>query len=148
MKALLIAAIGMMPNFVLAQSVSDCEWQAHSSNIAEPWEDNTRTFSNGDVRLAYLDTVEPAAGYAHLLILSPPYDEVGSRQCKTVGMSEGLGFAGLSFAELEASYDPATGLVFTVPIGIYAPEEGESKFNTLKVGLNQSSGDITAEILR
>ena len=44
-----------------AQSVEDCDWRASAQALIEPWEDNTRTFANGDVRLAVTDTIEPAA---------------------------------------------------------------------------------------
>ncbi len=47
---------------VAAQTVGDCDtWQTSARNLAEPWEANSRTFANGDIRVALLDTIEPAA---------------------------------------------------------------------------------------
>ncbi|CAN0606350.1 unnamed protein product, partial [Ectocarpus sp. 12 AP-2014] len=78
----------------LAQSVGDCDWRASAQALVEPWDapENTRTFANGDVRLAIIDTIEPAAGAFHLIILSPPYDEVGGRQCQVVSTNSSVGF--------------------------------------------------------
>ncbi|MDG4951587.1 hypothetical protein NLM59_11715, partial [Weeksellaceae bacterium KMM 9724] len=73
---------------------------ASAGNIVEPWEDNTRTFSNGKTRLALLDTIEPAAGSFHVLVLSLPLNELGDRQCRTIGMGGGIGFSGADFSTL------------------------------------------------
>ena len=63
-----------------AQEVAPCDdYRSSAHALAEPWEASTRVFANGEVRLAIADTIEPAAGAFHLIILSPPYDEVGGR---------------------------------------------------------------------
>ncbi|WP_341368285.1 hypothetical protein [Yoonia sp. BS5-3] len=54
-----------------AQEAIPCDWQASAQHLVEPWEENSRTFANGDVRVAALDTIEPAAGFAYLMVLSP-----------------------------------------------------------------------------
>ncbi len=126
-----------------AQQVSECDWRAAAVNIAEPWEANTRTFANGKVRLALIDTVEPAAGAYYLLILSPPFDELGFPQCRLIGFSDGIGYAGMRFERLGASYDPARGLIFDLPAMIYLPEAGGfSNPTRLTITLNQASGGI------
>ena len=43
-----------------AQSLSDCDWRASAWLLAEPWEANSRTFANGDVRIALIDAIEQA----------------------------------------------------------------------------------------
>jgi len=116
----LAALAAVFAGAVDAQQVVDCDWQARADALAEPWEENTRTFSNGNVRLALLDTIEPAAGAFHILIISPPYGELGDRQCKTLGMSEGVGFSGADFSSLDASYDPSVGLIFTMHARYFA----------------------------
>ena len=76
MKALLaLAFAAAMAGPAVAQQVRDCDWLASAWNLAEPWEENTRTFANGAVRLALLDAIEPGAVPFHLLVLSPPWDE-------------------------------------------------------------------------
>lgn len=140
----LVAALCLLAMPVTAQHVAECDWQSGARNIAEPWEENTRTFAKGAVRLALLDTLEPAAAAFHLLILSPPYNEVGDRQCRVVSLSDGLGFYGVDFAGIDAGYDATTGLTFRLPIRLYSQQDHESDPATLTVTLNQSTGDITA----
>lgn len=132
----------------LAQTVAECDWRSQARAIAEPWEAHTRTFANGDVRLALLDTVEPAAGALHMLILSPPYDELGTRQCRVISLQDSIGFAALAFDQLTASYDPAVGLIFTLPAGRYDPDTGGTIPAMLGFTLNQASGAIHAQVTR
>ncbi len=140
--SLLAAACLSTP--ALAQSVSECDWRSSAAVLAEPWEENTRTYSNGKVRLAVVDTIEPAAGAFHLLILSPPYSEVGDRQCRIISKNDTIGFSGLDLSKIEASYDPARGLLFTLPAGNYNPDTGGSIWHPLSITLNQATGKITA----
>jgi len=135
-----------LPHMAHAQEVGACDWRASARNIVEPWADNTRLFSNGKVRLTLMDTVEPAAGAFHLLIISPPYNELGEPQCAIISRQGSIGFAGLNFNELEAGYDPATGLTFILPGTIYLPEEGFSNSFQMAVTLNQASGDISLDM--
>jgi hypothetical protein len=103
----------------------------------------TARFANGAIRLAVLDVVEPAAGAFHLLVLSPPYDELGSRQCRVVSLEQSLGFAGLSLGGAQAGYDPATGL--SVQMNAVRWAGSDQYFNTiLTVTINQATGVISA----
>lgn len=137
----LIAATLAAP--ATAQTAFPCDWQARADAIVEPWEDNIATFANGAVRVALLDVIEPAAAAAYLLILHPPFDEVGGRTCTIVGQDDGSGYAGIFFQDLEAGYDPASGLVFDVPAIIYLPEQNFQNSTLLKITVNQSSGAVT-----
>ena len=132
----------LIANGAAAQQVSECDWQVRAENIVEPWEAHTRTFANGAVRLALLDTVEPAAGALHILILSPPYDEFDERQCRTIGLGGSVGFSAVDWAVLSSDYDPARGLVFSLPVRAH---DGEG-FQPALLGftLNQTTGEITA----
>lgn len=131
----------LTPSAVLAQSANPCDWQASAQAIVEPWEDNTRVFANGKVRIASIDTIEPAVGAAYLLVLSPPYGETGERQCRVVGSSDQIGFAGLDFDKLQAGYDPAVGLVFAMPVSTVSGDNFIKR--VLVVTLNQSNGEMT-----
>lgn len=126
-----------------AQVAQPCDWQTRADNIVEPWEQNTATFAEGAVRLALLDTAEPAAAAFYLLILHPPYDELGLRTCTTVGLDENLGYAGMDFEAMEAEYDPALGLKFTLPARIYLPEQSFQNGTQLQITVNQSTGDVS-----
>ena len=145
-KPALTAAALCFASVAAAQEAYECEWQARADSIVEPWENNTRTFANGDVRLALLDTIEPAAGAFHILVLSPPYDEVGGRQCRTVSMAEGIGFSGADFSSLEASYDPAVGLVFEMNVRRFLPDSDSFGDARLTFTLNQATGHIGAAL--
>ena len=142
----LMGLLAATPALALAEEfnpqVSNCDGRSSAWNLAEPWEAHTRTFSNGKTRVAMIDTVEPAGGWAYLLILSPPYDELGIRQCVMIG-NGGIGFSRMDFAALTADYDPAQGLIFTLPVGSYITGEGSDPVYDLQVVPNQATGDVT-----
>jgi hypothetical protein len=127
-----------------AQDIRECDWKASAASIYEPWEEFSRSYANGDVRVALLDTIEPAAGSFHLLVLSPPYDELGGRQCRTIGIQDGIGFSGIGFEEIAADYDPAVGLLFAVQIQYYESAFADYVSADLFFNLNQATGDIEA----
>lgn len=128
-----------------AQTVDGCtDYRSSLAAYAEPWDRNTRLFANGEVRLVVTDTLEPAVGAFHLVILSPPYDELGSRQCVLVTGADGLGFAGLTLEGMEADYDPSVGLIFRLPASRYLPDTGGFADAVLTVTLNQATGLVTA----
>ena len=114
----LAIALLFLASSVNAQSVGPCGWQTSAQALVEPWEQNSAQFANGEVRLAAIDTVEPAAAAAYLLVLSPPRNELGDRQCRLVGFSDQIGFAAIYFEELTSDYDPAIGLMFDLPVRI------------------------------
>ena len=123
-----------------------CDWQSSARNIVEPWDENARVFANGDVRIVNLDTIEPAIGFAYLMVLSPPRDILGGRQCQVIGAAEGIGFAGFDFDTLTAGYDPAVGLIFEVVTYAYDPETDTTPRRFLTITLNQATGDISAVV--
>ncbi|MBP0483683.1 hypothetical protein [Sagittula salina] len=146
----ILAAIGLIAAPAAAQeglapTVMDCDWQSSAQFVAEPWEANTRTFANGRTRLALIDTVEPVGGWAWLMILSPPHDELGFRQCRMVG-NNGMGFSRLDFDMLSADYDPARGLIFDVPAGWYMDGTDDDPWQWIRITLNQLTGDIAIEV--
>ena len=131
---------------VAAQSVNPCDWQASAQALVEPWEDNTRVFANGDVRLAAINTIEPANGAAYVLVLSPPRSELGERQCRVIGFTEQIGFGAVYFDLLTADYDPATGLLFDVPVQIVTADGTFTNGGLLSLTLNQSTGAMTTSL--
>lgn len=129
----------------VAQEIGTCDdYRSSVAMLAEPWEENTRVFADGEVRLAVIDTIEPAAGAFHLVILSPPYDELGAGHCALVSSDTGSGFAGLTLAGTQSAYDPATGLSFTIPATRWIPDSDTYVDAVLHVTLNQQTGAITA----
>ncbi|MCK4712301.1 MAG: hypothetical protein KAT26_05415 [Marinosulfonomonas sp.] len=128
-----------------AQDVGECDWRSSARNLGVPWDEYSKEFSNGKVRIALLDTIEPAAGALHLLIISPPYGELGSPQCKVVSFGNSIGFADMDFSGLVSDYSPATGLVFEIPVKQYFGD-GSGPWEPLTVTLNQATGLITATL--
>lgn len=139
----LVLALCLAPFAAMGQNALPCSGIARADSIPEPWAENTRTFANGEVRLAVIDTVEPAVGAYWLLVMHPPRDELGLRHCTLVGHGN-LGFAGMDFAALNAGYDPALGLTFTLPVQAFNPETGGIDPHMLSVTVNQSTGRVDA----
>lgn len=148
MKSLLALMLLAAP--AAAQSVGDCGDWTVAQNLPEPWENHTATYAEGQIRVAVLDTMEPAAAAMHLLVISPPLDEAGGRQCKVVSLSGGegrpSGFLNIDFGAREASYDPARGLVLSMPVEAFNPGTSAGEQGELTVTINQSSGEVTAEV--
>jgi hypothetical protein len=146
-RPLLFALALGLPVTAQAQSIGPCDgWQSSAALVAEPWEANTALFANGAVRLAIIDTFEPAAASFHLMILSPPYDELGYRQCVLVSGPEGEGLAGLTLEGIVADYDPAAGLRFKLRASRWLMETDTYKDAVLSVTLNQATGAVTARL--
>lgn len=140
MKHLAFLFAVMLAGGASAQSVGPCDWKASAQVLAEPWADFSATYANGAVRLAVLDTVEPAAAAFHLLVLSPPFSELGERQCRVISFAEGQGFTAMYFKEMTADYDPATGLTFALPVRVGDLSSDFTNSALLQITLNQSTG--------
>lgn len=147
MKRFLLLALTLLAAPAAAQSVTECDWKAQAGSIAEPWEDNSRTFANGDVRIALIDVGEPAVGGYHILVLSPPRAELGFRQCRIVTAAP-YGFGGVSFDALQADYDPSRGLRFALPVRAVIDGAGELTDYMLTFTVNQATGEIYTNLSR
>ncbi|MDX1782083.1 MAG: hypothetical protein R3256_12280 [Thalassovita sp.] len=145
-RAILAAALIGLATGASAQSLLPCDWQASAANIMEPWREHSRTYANGDVRVAILDTVEPAAGSLYVLLLSPPRGDLGERQCRVIGVDEGIGFSRLRFDTLVSRYYPDIGLMFQMPVEIYSDDQDAFLPVTLTFSVNQATGEIGVEI--
>ncbi|MEM6477622.1 MAG: hypothetical protein AAF647_01110 [Pseudomonadota bacterium] len=127
-----------------AQEVHECDFRARADAIVEPWSLFSRTFANGAVRLALMDLVEPALGPLHIFVVSPPFDELGTRQCKIISVEGTFGFAGVLFEDMQASYDPATGLTFIMDVQVF--DGFDARPRVLEFTLNQATGEITTRL--
>ena len=145
MRRLFLAlVVASLPLSISAQVVSTCDWRASARAIVEPWEENSITFANGAIRVALLEIIEPAAGASYLLILTRPDDEMGDPQCFVIGFGDGVGYADMSFSELVSAYDPARGLILTIPVQIFSPEESFRNSAQLEITVNQAMGIVAA----
>jgi hypothetical protein len=142
MKILYAFILMLYANTAIAQAVVDCDWQVAMPSIVEPWEENSRVFANGKVRLTLVDASEPAAGSFHIVVLSPPEDEIGGRQCKVVSASEYVGFSYVDFKKLKAVYDARVGLVFVIPVRVYNGQNDVFEPKKVAFSLNQATGEM------
>ena len=127
-------------------AISDCGGPARVDAIVEPWNEATRTFANGKIRIIALDTAEPACCSFHLAIIAPdPENELGLRQC--VALNDGSEWTGFQYVDVqgtESSYDPSRGLLLSVPVERYIDGTRSTKL-VVDVRINQATGAITIE---
>ncbi len=142
MKTLYALGLMLCANTAIAQQVIDCDWHVAMPGIVEPWEENSRVFANGAVRLTLVDTSEPAAGSFHIVVMSPPDDGFGGRMCKVVSASETVGFSYVDFKKLKSAYDARVGLAFVVPVRVYNGQNDAFEPKKLAFSLNQTTGEI------
>ncbi|WP_323035855.1 hypothetical protein [Pararhodobacter sp.] len=140
------------PGLAIAQAITDCEWIGNPANIVEPWDVNSRTFANGNIRVAWLDTGgEPVCCSSHLLILSPSgngADEPIYRQCRVASAQPGQGFYAVDVPGISASYDPNKGLLLSVPISHWhqGMENGAGPIpDRMEIRINQANGAVVFE---
>ena len=134
----------------LAVTVRDCDGRTEAAyNIVEPWETSSKTFYQGQVRVAWLDTGgEPACCSAHLLVLFYQEGEPGGGMvCRLIGDADDRGFAGIDFKSLKTSYDPARGLLLSFNYRVFPPGGDGSTLNrgVAKVRVNLASTAVTVE---
>ncbi|MEP0521227.1 MAG: hypothetical protein ABJO09_16690 [Hyphomicrobiales bacterium] len=142
----------LLSDAIAQEAISQCDWPANLRNIVEPWEQNTRTFANGNIRIAHVDTGgEPVCCSSYLAILAPTGSEevLDSRQCALLTDGEQLsGFTWIDFPSITASYDPGQGLLLTVPVERYdfqGTQNGGTLPGIVNIRINQANGNITTE---
>ncbi len=123
-----------------------CDWKASAQAIPEPWSENTRAYANDAIRIARLDTIEPAAAAEHLLVMTPKRTDMGERTCRIVSLSKDYGFAALDMSDVTAEYDASTGLELTLGVDEYDPETSRPVRKSLGVVINQATGGVTATL--
>lgn len=139
MRGLTLAMILTTP--LQAAELRDCAGHvASASNVL--WEDPTRTFANGAIRLILLDTEEPACCSIHLMVLHPAGDDP-FLACSLISREAGYGWLNASLKGATSSYIPGAGLRVSIPAMAYGTE-GEVP-ETLHLTINQATGQVSAE---
>ena len=115
--------------------------------IAEPWSESTRLFANGVIRIAVVDTAEPACCSFHLIVLAPdPNDELGLRQCLTLSDGEEwTGFQHIDVQAVASSYRADLGLLLRVPVERYV-DGIRSTSDEVAIRINQGHGRSDAGV--
>jgi hypothetical protein len=141
-SAALIAA--MLP--ATAAEVRDCDFAASLQTLVEPWEKNIRTFYDGKVRVARVDTWgEPACCSTHLLIMIPNNDPTEhARICKVVGDKGTNGFQDIQFNRIKTRYDAGRGLLIEFPYKRYV-DGVRFQPGGARVRVNLERGTVTVE---
>jgi hypothetical protein len=141
------ATLMAMP--AMAAVVRDCGDTGRVEFIAEPWAENSRTFYNGEIRIALIDTEgEPACCSSHLMVLytAEPKDEPAYRACKLITQTEGgLGFSGVDFAHIKATYDPKRGVLLSVPVARMSEDGASETRSVIKVRLTNKPASVAIE---
>jgi hypothetical protein len=130
-----------------AVSVRDCDdFTSNIQSLAEPWEQNTKVFLNGSVRIALVDTGgEPVCCSTHLVVLAEDKsDEHGGRACKVVSDQGTGGFEWIDFPKIRATYHPARGLLLTMPVRYYI-DGLKHRGGVVRIGVNTRNGAIVAQ---
>ena len=142
---MLAGCAALMGGTAQAVAVADCDWAANAQNIVEPWEKNSRTFYDAQVRVANLDTGgEPACCSAQLLVIFPDHSDMNTQgTCKLVRATKEMGFFHIDFDKLRATYDARKGLLIAFPYSTSIDDKPTR--GTAKVRLNLEAGTLVAE---
>ncbi len=135
---------------VAAQQVQPCEsngtfpYETTALAIAEPWEDNTRIFAEGQVRITIMDTYEPALGALYLMVIFEPMGQAADfRTCVLV--SNGFaGFPNMTLEGLNVREIEGQGMRFHVPTTFYNPTDDEVEYGYLEVMVDRLALSVTA----
>ena len=101
-RILLACLLALLPSLASAAQLNPCDWRASAEMLIEPWGEHTVEVE--DIRIALIDTGEPAAEAFHLLILSP--DPEGRRQCNLLSATHDVGFGAIDFKGIEVADVP------------------------------------------
>jgi hypothetical protein len=115
---LLLAALfaSAHPWAAAAQSVRDCDtFEANARNTYAPYTETIRHYANGDIRVIALDVGEPALSSFHLMVTYPARDEPFAL-CSLISGEASSGFYSLDMGAIAARYDPAQGLIVSLPV--------------------------------
>ena len=132
----------------LSAVVRDCDGTTEAAfNIVEPWETSSRTFYQGRVRVAWLDTGgEPACCSAHLLVVFYSGESPEDFICRLVSDHDAAGFAGIDVKSLKSSYDPRRGLLLSFGYSVMPADGGPTaKPGLTKVRINVPAGSVRVE---
>ncbi len=136
------AALALTAAPAVAQSVTDCDSRAKARNLAEPWEENTATFADGDVRIAAVTMTEPEDAPAFLMILTET--ENGERRCRLVEAERDYGFYTIDMSSVVVAKKADGMLTLEVPVTDYADGPENPPPFPLTVKINRDTGEVTA----
>ena len=137
--ALMAAPAWAMDPTASAPAVA-CDGWFHMDSIANPLEENTATYAEGEIRITLIFLWDQQE--YQLAIMHPPRNELGGRQCSLIAVDEDTGFAEIRFQEREARYDPETGLTIIMPVRVEKGETEDEHWETFYININQQTGEV------
>ncbi|RFU12561.1 hypothetical protein DZD18_10730 [Rhodobacteraceae bacterium W635] len=127
----------------LSQALRDCNtFEANARNTYPPYEQTIRSYANGAIRVIALDTSEPACCSFHVMVTHPSADGLYA-DCTLISADGSLGFGTLFMDRIGASYESATGLTVTLPVGHWDEAAGRMREAPLVFTVNQATGTVT-----
>ena len=133
MKTLILLAAMIGSGAANAAVTGPCDGLDSIGNLVEP----VRGYAQGAIRIAHVSTEEPAAAPDHVLVFVDGPEM--TRSC--VAVSDGVGargFATVSVAKIQSSYDPKTGLHLTIPVSA-TQENGIARAAFVKVRIDRTN---------
>lgn len=146
LAASLVSALLALPAAARAATVVDCGTLAPAEVLIEPWEETSRTFSRGSIRVAVVDLGDPPCCARHFIVLLPA-NMYGGRICALVGRDALIpnGWTRIGIDEATASRPPSGGLRISVPVYGYDPRTGGANPDSrrvISVRVRQAAGTV------
>jgi hypothetical protein len=142
--AVLGVTVAMMAAPSGAQSVVPCAGLITIEMISEPWEQYSRAYADGAIRLFEAYVSPSMAAGAVIGVLHPvPGDPYSQRVCTAVQYAnpDPSFFSEVLIAEATATYDPVTGLTIRVPVRF---PDSRQPIDAIWITVNQATGKVTA----
>lgn len=142
-----LAALTLTAPFAASAAVVlDCGNLAPTEALIEPWEETSRTFSRGSVRVAAVDLGEPPCCPQHFVVLLPA-NMYGGRICVLVARSALVpnGWTRVGIEEAEAVRPASGGLRVSVPVYGFDARTGGADPDSRKVisvRVRQAAGTV------
>lgn len=148
-RGLGICALLVLPSVGRAAVVVDCAQWIGADTLIEPWEETSRTFSRGSIRVAEVDLGEPDCCARHFIVLMPA-NMYGGRVCALVARNALVpnGWAKVGVEDAAAERVPEGGLRVSVPVYRYDPSTGGADLEngeTVFVRVRQAAGTVELE---
>ena len=142
MKSLLITIFALLSLAAHAAAVHSCDHLDSIGNLVG----NVRSFAQGAIRVAHVDTEEPALAPEHLLIFVA--EEPMGVSCFAVSAdADGVGFNSVDMDKLQGSYDPKKGLLLSIPVRVWDDKKpGPKPVSSVKVRVSRKNNNsVTIE---
>lgn len=147
-----LAGAALIAQPASAQVLRDCAELASPADIVEPWEDHSRSYAEGAIRVALLEDADaPDCCARSLLILAPAgaaENGWSGRQCLVGAPDETRGFRDLDIGGIAASYSPHIGLTLSVPVLLHrdGTQSDTPAFpDRMKILIDQARGRVSVE---